>query len=125
MRHKSYSTTQRHKSRGASAVVAEPALAAAEQSFAATAPLPFDATTPPPHGTAHGRRRLTGAFLIRTDRIVPDAEQPRRAIDPQTLSELTASVKRLGILQPITVRWVNRSSSWSTAVDPPPVPLLR
>jgi len=53
-----------------------------------------------------GRRRLAGAFSIDLTRIRPDPHQPRRNIDDQALTELTASVKRLGILQPITVRYI-------------------
>lgn len=53
-----------------------------------------------------GRRRLSGAFLIDINRIEPDPDQPRKRIDPLHLEELTKSVKRLGVLQPITVRYV-------------------
>jgi ParB family chromosome partitioning protein len=49
---------------------------------------------------------LGGAFSIRIDRIRPDPTQPRRQFDAKALNELTASVKRLGILQPITVRYI-------------------
>ena len=53
-----------------------------------------------------GRRRLTGAFYIDISRIRPDPNQPRKKIDATYLRELTASVKTLGLLQPITVRYV-------------------
>lgn len=53
-----------------------------------------------------GRRRLGGAFLIDLDRIEPDADQPRKRFDTTAQRELNASVARLGILQPITVRFV-------------------
>lgn len=53
-----------------------------------------------------GRRRLSGAFLIDINRIEPDPDQPRKRIDPTHLDELAKSVKRLGVLQPITVRYI-------------------
>lgn len=59
-----------------------------------------------------GRRRLTGAFLIDIDRIEADPQQPRKNIDPTYLNELSSSVKRLGILQPITVRFVDESQKY-------------
>jgi ParB family chromosome partitioning protein len=54
-----------------------------------------------------GRRRLGGAFAIARDRIRPDPAQPRRRFDTEAQQELNASVKRLGVLQPITVRYVD------------------
>lgn len=59
-----------------------------------------------------GRRRLSGAFLIDINRIEPDPDQPRRRIDPSHLEELTKSVKRLGVLQPITVRYIEEKDSY-------------
>jgi ParB family transcriptional regulator, chromosome partitioning protein len=58
------------------------------------------------HGSLDGRRRLGGAFAIACTRIRPDPAQPRRRFDTDAQNELIASVKRLGILQPITVRYV-------------------
>jgi ParB family transcriptional regulator, chromosome partitioning protein len=58
------------------------------------------------HGPLDGRRRLGGAFFIERDRIRPDPGQPRRRFDTDAQEELNASVKRLGILQPITVRFI-------------------
>jgi len=52
-----------------------------------------------------GRRRLQDSFLIRTDLIVPDPDQPRRAFDPQALGELADSIRARGVKQPLTVRW--------------------
>jgi ParB family chromosome partitioning protein len=48
---------------------------------------------------------LLEARLIRLDRIVPDPEQPRREFDPAALTELAASIRAEGILQPIAVRY--------------------
>ncbi len=57
-------------------------------------------------GSLDGRRRLGGAFAIAHDRIRPDPAQPRRRVDTDAQIELNASIRRLGILQPITVRYV-------------------
>jgi ParB family chromosome partitioning protein len=42
---------------------------------------------------------------IRLDRIAADPDQPRRSFDPERLEELTASIRREGVLQPIAVRY--------------------
>ena len=87
--------------------------------MSSAAPLPQDGRAP-----AKGRRRFTVDALftdhrpqavgvedlptakeIRLDRIVADPDQPRRSFDPERLAELTASVRREGILQPIAVRY--------------------
>ena len=39
-----------------------------------------------------------------TDRIVPNARQPRQEFDPEELEELTVSIREFGVLQPIVVR---------------------
>jgi ParB family transcriptional regulator, chromosome partitioning protein len=49
---------------------------------------------------------LAGAFAIACDRIQPDPDQPRRRLDVDAQKELVESVKHLGILQPITVRYI-------------------
>ena len=49
---------------------------------------------------------MGGAFSIRIDRIRPDPTQPRRQFDATAHHELAASIKKLGVLQPITVRYV-------------------
>src|SRR4249920_556751 len=41
---------------------------------------------------------------LRVDAIVPNRYQPRQTFSPQELSELTASLKQSGLLQPILVR---------------------
>lgn len=61
--------------------------------------------SPPEPGALQGRRRLTGAFLIDVSRIRPDPLQPRRLHDDGRQQELNESVRRLGILQPISVRY--------------------
>ena len=52
------------------------------------------------------QRRLAGAFLIKLEHIRPDPEQPRKTLDPKRQQELVASVRELGIIQPVSVRFV-------------------
>lgn len=59
-----------------------------------------------------GRRRLSGAFLIDIDHIEPDPNQPRKRIDAAYLDELTQSVRRHGVLQPISVRYIERTNCY-------------
>ena len=51
----------------------------------------------------HGRAR-GGVRNIEVERIVPNPQQPRMAIDQVTLDELSASIREHGVLQPILVR---------------------
>ncbi|HEY8870213.1 MAG TPA: ParB/RepB/Spo0J family partition protein [Candidatus Limnocylindrales bacterium] len=48
--------------------------------------------------------RSVGVRVIPVDRITPNPEQPRMAIDQDTLLELSASITEHGVLQPILVR---------------------
>jgi ParB family transcriptional regulator, chromosome partitioning protein len=48
--------------------------------------------------------RSVGVRVIPVDRITPNPEQPRMAIDQATLLELSASITEHGVLQPILVR---------------------
>lgn len=59
-----------------------------------------------------GRRRLHGAFAIDIGLIEPDPNQPRKKIDPVHLDELTKSIKRHGILQPISVRYIEETGRY-------------
>ena len=54
---------------------------------------------------AVGVEDLPTAKEIRLERIEPDPNQPRRSFDPERLGELTASIRREGVLQPIAVRY--------------------
>ncbi|MDD2799299.1 MAG: ParB/RepB/Spo0J family partition protein [Bacteroidales bacterium] len=45
---------------------------------------------------------------IELSKITANPDQPRREFDPIALSELSASIKELGIIQPITLREVGR-----------------
>src|SRR4051794_24863109 len=82
------------------------ATAAALRTFGSTAQPPLPSPPPPEMGAQHGRLRLVGAFSIRLDRIRPDPTQPRRDIDEGAQRDLVASIKRLGVLQPIAVRYI-------------------
>ena len=46
------------------------------------------------------------AYLAPTD-IIPNAHQPRTIFDEEELQELAASIKEVGVLQPIVVRKIN------------------
>ena len=52
-------------------------------------------------GTAPGEGRLRDLSL---DAIAVSRRQPRRAFDPDELAELAASIKALGVVQPVVVR---------------------
>jgi ParB family chromosome partitioning protein len=51
-----------------------------------------------------GPIRSVGVRIVPIDRIEPNPEQPRLAIDPGPLEELAASIREHGVLQPILVR---------------------
>ena len=53
--------------------------------------------------TRPGLRR-GGILSLRVDDIAPDLVQPRRHFDEQSLLELSDSIRRYGILEPLTVR---------------------
>lgn len=61
----------------------------------------FTDTTP----RAAGVIDLPNAKEIQLSRIVPDPAQPRQTFDEERLSELAASMRREGVLQPIAVRY--------------------
>lgn len=54
---------------------------------------------------AVGVQDLTEAKTIALDRIEPDPDQPRRSFDEARLDELTDSIRKEGVLQPIVVRY--------------------
>jgi len=49
---------------------------------------------------------LGGAFLINLDRIRPDPSQPRTVFNAAALNELATSIRRLGVVQPISARYI-------------------
>ena len=65
----------------------------AQQSTAASAPQQAE------HGSADSK-----IWMIAIDKLVPGEYQPRTQFDKEKLSELAASIKENGILQPIVVR---------------------
>lgn len=54
---------------------------------------------------AVGVQDLAEAKSIALDRIEPDPDQPRRSFDETRLDELTESIRKEGVLQPIVVRY--------------------
>lgn len=53
--------------------------------------------------TADDDHRLSDLRQLKLSDIVPDPEQPRKRFEESALEELTASIKRHGVLQPIVV----------------------
>jgi ParB/RepB/Spo0J family partition protein len=53
--------------------------------------------------------RSTGVKVIPIDRIEPNPEQPRLALDETSLHELAASIREHGVLQPILVRPIDEN----------------
>ncbi|NLX66568.1 MAG: ParB/RepB/Spo0J family partition protein, partial [Bacteroidales bacterium] len=41
---------------------------------------------------------------VELDKIVPNPDQPRRVFDEEALGELSASIKSIGVIQPVTLR---------------------
>lgn len=65
---------------------------------------------------AEGRRAHEAVFQIDIDRIYPNPHQPRRTFDDDALSELAASIREFGILQPLVVRKMERETTNGTEV---------
>lgn len=85
--------------------------ATAKQTFGSRSPLPLETPGGTPAVLAD-QRRLAGAFLIKIEHIRPDPQQPRKIFDPQKQKELVDSVRRLGILQPISVRFMPEEETY-------------
>ena len=58
-------------------------------------------------GLKEGTKGLSGARMIDILRIKPDPNQPRKSRDEKTLKRLAASIRNHGLLQPITVEYVD------------------
>lgn len=56
-------------------------------------------------------------FLIETNRISPNPQQPRRDFDEQELMELASSIREFGIIQPIVVTKVEKETETGTQVE--------
>src|ERR1700712_3751245 len=76
--------------RDSAAPVAPPAPILAEE--------PGAAPTVTPEGTVVGELRL-----IPVGRITPNTRQPRQDFDEQAIEELAASIREVGLLQPVVV----------------------
>ena len=73
------------------------------------------ALAPPGAGATnryHGIGRIKAALEIPLDRVVPDAEQPRKEFDPDALDRLAGSLRDRGQIQPIRVRWDEGLQKW-------------
>jgi ParB family chromosome partitioning protein len=71
-------------------------------------------TVAPPNGSATetGPRPIAGAYFkeVALSAIVPNPRQPRDVFDDDRLDELAASIREVGLLQPIVVRSVGGGS---------------
>lgn len=56
-------------------------------------------------------------FLIETNRISPNPQQPRRDFDEQELMELASSIREFGIIQPIVVTKIEKETETGTQVE--------
>jgi len=61
--------------------------------------IPGDEQKPDPKNTVSDQ----GVLLISVDRITPNPQQPRTSMDEEALSELAASIREHGIIQPLIV----------------------
>ncbi|MGE0533461.1 MAG: ParB/RepB/Spo0J family partition protein [Pirellulales bacterium] len=98
------------KSTGGSKGSRASAGSAADKAFLRDAASPYEATAST--GPELGRSRLKGAFLIPIDRIRPDPAQVRKSFNPQSLEEFAQSIREVGILQPIAVRYDEKSETY-------------
>lgn len=55
---------------------------------------------------------LTGARMLPVDEVKPGAYQPRKRFDEQAMAQMTASVAKHGVMQPILVRPVPGGKGW-------------
>ncbi len=58
------------------------------------------------HADASGLTPVEGASYVEipTDRITPNPRQPRQVFDEEEMAELVASIREVGLLQPVVVR---------------------
>jgi len=59
-------------------------------------------------GIREGTKGLSGARIIEISRIKLDPEQPRKSLNQKRLNELAESVKKHGLLQPISVEYIEQ-----------------
>ena len=82
------------------------AILASETTLTTSRSSPLSEHASPDTGPADDKHRLAGAFSIALHRIRPDPSQPRKTIDPAKQRELVDSIKHLGVMQPIKVRFI-------------------
>ncbi len=81
--------------------------ATAAESMGAGVPM-HGVSTAAPISTAprwQGVAKAKNVADIPTDKVIPDADQPRKEFDPDALERLAESLKQRGQLQTIRVRW--------------------
>lgn len=82
----------------------------------------------PPSGPRHkqvsesenGEEKITpaeGIYYLELNKIEPNPYQPRRDFDQESISELAASIKRHGVLQPLLVSKFETASSKGVSVQ--------
>ncbi len=59
-------------------------------------------------GIREGTKGIPGARVIDISRIKSDPDQPRKSLDQKRLNELAESIKKHGLLQPITVEYIEK-----------------
>lgn len=63
-----------------------------------------------------GTSRISGARIIPIDKVKPDPDQPRKFFHEDSLKELAGSIRAHGILQPITVEYIEDEASYKIIV---------
>lgn len=63
------------------------------------------------------RRAATAIFQIEVNKIKPNPHQPRKDFDEDALRDLAASIREVGILQPLVVTKVEKETPTGTDVD--------
>ena len=76
------------------------------QTLIAEEPIQEDHIVESKRGHYEGTTRLKGARKIPLNKIKPDPNQPRTTFDEESLSELANSIKQHGVLEPITVEYI-------------------
>jgi ParB family chromosome partitioning protein len=59
---------------------------------------------------SNGKPETLKTGMIPVDDILPNPAQPRRYFSRESMDELTASVKKFGVMQPITVRFLSHNA---------------
>jgi len=56
-------------------------------------------------------------FLIETEKIVPNPQQPRREFNEEALRDLANSIREVGLLQPVIVSKIEKETEFGTEVS--------